>query len=274
MRTLNAILGAAAIAAATFPCGAKAGELHSSRVFVLGANIATDGPLTAFVAHVGESVHLSIKYEIGTLSYPDGGGTATLESNDFTNPEYGYFCPPDETCDMTAALPVIMLDPASGRIIGRADKPGRFIFSPAVRDRDNGEPYRGKGAWDTLFVTSEGKTWSEAKYPVVLIVLPPPDPGNVDLQCTFDGASRAPLLLTLDFKAGYAEILGDDGKLGGIYQLNNPDSDVIGWSSLPKTGVNGVALNRTNGSLTANFYDVSKAALTAHCAKRSTKREF
>ncbi|MGB8363807.1 MAG: hypothetical protein WCE20_04645 [Rhizomicrobium sp.] len=260
---------------------AMAMEGHESLINVPEARVDTDHTNSdsnywehAIVGYVGKPIHLSITYSIGPYAAPDTGGSMTLESNDIPNPEYMYFCPNDETCDLGGALG-LSFDFASGTIDGTPTKAGQFKFFPAVRDKDNGEDaYNGDGAWWTTFTKSGGKTWSEAKAPAVIIILPPPGPKRVDLQCTFSTGNLAPLLMTLDFDSGYVEVTGNDGNLAGLYRINNPDSDVIGWSGLPSGIVyttGGISLNRTNGILTATGMN---GAQTAHCDKRSTKRAF
>jgi hypothetical protein len=254
---------------------------HESLIHVPEAKVDTDHTNTdsnyweqAVVGYVGKPLHLSITYTIGPFTSPDTGGSLTLESNDIPNPEYMYFCSNDETCDLGGATG-LAFDFASGTIDGMPTKTGQFKFFPAVRDKDNGEDaYRGEGAWWTTFVTSGGKTWSEAKAPTVIIILPPPGPKRVDLQCAFSTGNLAPLLMTLDFDSGYVEVTGNDGNLAGLYRINNPNADVIGWSGLP-AGIlftnGGVSLNRTNGTLTTATMNGTQ---TAHCEKRSTKRAF
>jgi hypothetical protein len=263
---------------------AMAMEGHTSRVMVPEAKIDTDHPNpdsntwpVAIVGYVGKPIHLSTKYEIGNFASPDTGGAMALTSNDIPNPEYMYFCPDGETCDLGGALG-LSFDFASGTIDGVPTKTGQFKFFPAVRDKDNGEDaFNGDGFWWTTFTKSGGKTWSEAKAPAVIIILPPPGPKRVDLECTFGAGNLVPILMTLDFDSGYVEVLGKDGNLGGIYRINNPDSDVIGWSGLPLSVFpylisSGVSLNRTNGTMAMS--PEGAPSQTAHCEKRSTKRAF
>lgn len=264
--------------------GAMAMDGHELLINVLEAKVDTDHTNTnsnywehAIVGYVGKPLHLSITYMIGPFTAPDTGGSQTLTSNEVPNPEYAYFCSDDETCDLGGATG-LSFDFASGTINGTPTKTGQFKFFPAVRDKDNGEDaYNGDGFWWTTFAKSGGKTWSKAKAPVVIIILPPPGPKRVDLECTFGAGNLTPLLMTLDFNSGYVEVLGKDGNLGGIYRLNNPDGDVIGWSGLPLSVFpylvsGGVSLNRTNGTMAMSAEGAPSQ--TAHCEKRSTKRAF
>jgi hypothetical protein len=287
-RNMAAALAKGALAVCFFFAanGAMAMEGHTSRVMVPEAKIDTDHPdpdsnkwPVAIVGYVGKPIHLSTKYEIGNYAAPDTGGSMALTSNDIPNPEYMYFCPDGETCDLGGVLG-LSFDFALGTIDGTPTKTGQFKFFPAVRDKDNGEDaYNGDGFWWTTFTKSGGKTWSEAKAPAVIIILPPPGPKRVDLECTFSTGNVVPLLMTLDFDSGYVEVLGKDGNLGGIYRINNPDSDVIGWSGLPLSVFpyivsGGVSLNRTNGTMAMSSEGAPNAPQTAHCEKRSTKRAF
>jgi hypothetical protein len=265
---------------------AMAMEGHESLINVLEAKVDTDHTNAdsnmwehAIVGYVGKPLHLSITYTIGPFTAPDEGGSQTLTSNEIPNPEYTFFCSNSDPCDLGAATG-LTFDFASGTINGAPTKTGQFKFFPAVRDKDNGEDaYNGDGFWWTTFAKSDGKTWSEAKAPTVIIILPPPGPKRVDLECTFGTGNVIPILMTLDFDSGYVEVLGKDGNLGGLYKINNPDSDVIGWSGLPLAVFpyivsGGVSLNRTNGTMAMSVENAPSAPQTAHCEKRSTKRAF
>jgi hypothetical protein len=256
---------------------------HESLIHVPEAKVDTDHTNTdsryweqAVVGYVGKPLHLSITYTIGPFTSAEGG-PMTLVSNEIPDPEYTYFCPNDETCDLGGATG-LTFDFASGTMDGTPAKTGQFKYFPAVRDKNNGEDaYNGDGFWWTTFAKSGGKTWSEAKAPIVIIILPPPGPKRVDLECTFGTGNLVPILMTLDFNSGYVEVLGKDGNLGGIYRINNPDSDVIGWSGLPLAVypyliAGGVSLNRTNGTMAMS--PEGAPPQTAHCEKRSTKRAF
>jgi hypothetical protein len=260
---------------------ASADQTYSSRVFGIGhvrTDKAPDGKIP-FVAlgFVGTPISGQIKYEIGTIDCPRGGGTCSTVSNAIPNPEYTLFCGGNNPgCNWSWRNSGIIWDGNTGTISGTPTAPGLWFFYAAVRDRVNGErPYRGNGVWGTTFVTSEdGKTWNESiDDETGILVLPQPTGKEIPLQCTFSDSRLPPVSLTLDYDGGYAEVLGNDGNISAVHHID-ANANVLGWASgLPDpVGGTAVTIDRQSGTMVVTAYNGQ--ATTAHCEKRSTTRAF
>jgi hypothetical protein len=237
---------------------------------------------TAVVGYVGKIFHASIKYEIGFFhsDLSNGASEARQVSNLVPNPEYMYFCRTDASCDLGEILG-LTFDKNTGLIDGVPSKAGRLAFYPAVRDKYREESsFPDRGFFWTKRAKYGGKTWIRSVKPVIVMVLPPPDPSRIDLQCTISSANFTPLQISIDYQSGYALILGIDGVLSGIYKLNNAADDILGWSGMPwealksidtRSSVKKVSLNRSNGVW---IVETEQKTYSGHCEKRSTTRLF
>lgn len=264
--------------------GVQAYELYASVVSLAptagdgNVLVETDGsrhiPIL-LLAHVGKPVKAHVQIKVGWGTYPDRGGSALSFRSAITQPEYTYFCPREENCDIYAETGGISFDQSTGVVSGTPRRTGIFYIYPAARDKVNGEsPYHGQGAWFATYTEFGGKTWIESTTKYGILVLPQ-SKNRVSLQCNVTQGNHAPIFITLDYDASYVEVLGNTGSIAGVYRIN-PNADIIGWSTLPRGTMspysNGVTLDRNTGIMTVSIERAS--SMQAQCSKRSTARKF
>ena len=117
-----------------------------------------DGKL---VGKIGDHFDARITYQIGWFRPQKGGGPVNISRSAVNNPEYELF---------GVGLPAgLTFHQDTGIIEGTPRESGVWRLTPAVRDRANGEKmYRGHGYWFTQSTSYQGKTWEEAKSPIVI----------------------------------------------------------------------------------------------------------
>lgn len=264
---------------ASVSTGVLADEFHLSHVnFDSANNGAARGDVNGqpgFIAQEGQPLELDIHYEIGWYEPPEMGGPLALKSSDVKDPEYDLLVPTSSQYS-SRMIDGLAFDKTTGVLSGTPAESGTFSYVAAVRDKNDGEsPYRGNGFWHTDYSTSDGKTWVADKTETPILVLPPELAigKGVMLECTASPAVSLLLQVFYDSKA--VEIVGNDGKIAGVYQATVTD-DFIAWGktniSKPSFSATSVRLDRKTGALTTTVdYGTAPAG---SCTKRSTEQKF
>jgi hypothetical protein len=258
-------------------------ELNSTN----GAEDVSTDDMYAWLGFAGDPISLHFSQSVGWWE------KGTLVQPAVRNPEWEFFCPNGQSCDIGMALN-LTFDVANGTISGTPLRPGKFVLYPAVRDKNTGEEPLPEFKWTMVEIKkANGKTWIASKFSNTILILPQPSPVQVNLQCAFEEARFGTLLLTLDYGQGYAKVLGADGSIRGLYRID-PAADIVSWKLMPihmgfytddenatashSIGqfTDSVALDRITGTLTMTAREPVNglSRTTAHCQKRSTQRSF
>lgn len=234
------------------------------------------------IARVGQPLHASIHYKVGWF-VAGSGQIMELRKSDINDPEYnmvfvnGYTNP--------SMLPAgLGFSDDKGEIVGTPTEAGLWKYQPAVRDKQHGEsPYRGHGFWWTETVTSNGKTWIEAKDAVPLIVLPASSGKEVMLQCNGQMTATGwqpygiDVLMEVNYEQRLVRIVGNDGKTAGVYHATVTD-DFVAWGNTninkPSLMASSVKIDRKTGVITSTASSGGGPSLSGSCQKRSTEQKF
>lgn len=276
MKSRVVISGLAFLAVACITGAAIANDqAHSSLVNIAagaGAVQADVDGTPSIVLEVGKPAEFDIKYQIGMVELPSGAGAITPLSSDIKDPEYTLLWD-GATQNPSPYPPGLGFSSETGVSSGTPTQTGTWSYHPAVRDKKDGEsPYRGDGFWFSQFTTWDGKTWSESKDAMPIVVLPPPSAKALMLECT---GNSLDLLLQVDYASGIVRVFGNDGKIGGVYHANISD-DFIAWGKMhfypPSIIATSVKLDRKTGAFSTTP-EVGNA-ISGSCQKRAAEQKF